>query len=1266
MMRRIAIGLGVFALSACAWGVPFVVNTTEDLAAVSGNRVSLRAALNATMDAAALPNDGNAFRITFGDELFAATNEVTVSLTGSAAIALKTGKVTVQGRTDDKIVNLRVQGFSGANLTTDAGVNLVLEHLNVQFDTSVSATDGNAVPKSGVFLAAKGSFALYACSFTGGGSQNGYLVSSTGTATDAVGRIEQCSFTGTRCGTLYLRGNHRYVLVNNTFADIQALNEKGVVQLEGGGSANSLFASCTMVDCKSPNGALHLLKASHAGGCATNVVVNSLLAFNLNTSSAKCDVYTDSGTRAICFYSAYSALNAGGTLAGTNNVVLGSAAASSVFGHGLYSAYLNGTKRAFRPVKRGGPADRVGAFLLHDETWENAAALVSLRRMGEAYGQTLCGSPSKTPMLLDEDVAARPVWTSRVNWQASATYAQVPDLRATPGSYATVTDGEAVGTPGLCEVTSLADEALAEDGWDAYDGVLTLREAVAFLARQPIWRDAAGDARIRFAAALFDGFWQRTFTLSAPQLEIDGIGRGTLTVAGVISANHRLILNGGSRRLFYVAPGNRVVFQGLAFTNALAEAVGAVDTTAGGAIYNAGHAILRDCAFTGCQAPVAGHGDGGALANAAGATAIVERCSFAGCSALNGGALANAAAGSLVVYASSFAENRARGSTDGVGACGGAVYAPAAAARTALVNCTLAGNAAEASGGGLWAAGDAAETRVYLLNTVSVGNRGEGAGRDVCVPGKACVRTCWLGDCQDVAAWDVDPAETAFDRVPADLFAARGAQGAAVTAWRLSDVAHVLHAYHALSSLVVLSPRVVFASDDWRCVKYAGSVAATPVTLWADEAGESVPTRRGDDLWGPLGTGVTAYPGASSRTETPDAPPPADDDPLCVTVANEAAFRAAVRYAAEHPQSASNGCLTVRFAGAFTIALAEPLTLSEFASVPLRLAGPVTFTGGAAHRLFTVSEGNRLVLEDVTLASGYDDEKGGAVYVESGALTATRCTFKDCTTGTGADGYFGLGGAVALWTARFDGVLPTALFTDCVFTGCTAGTGSYGAFGHDVYQPLATCAIFRGNLFDGDAAPRANDLYAPPGVCVEKGSGVNCYYGAVSTALAQECRAGDTLVRLSEDAPVPDDAALPPGVSFRDDTGGGFSLLLLSNTQQALTASGRDYYAATLVTDAGGRATGIRVALKAEAVTPALTGAGAQVDLAGAADVVSVVPANVKPGLWYGLGRSATPTGDFAVGTWLQADENGRLPAALTAPRTGVSGFYRVRVTDCP
>lgn len=68
-------------------------------------------------------------------------------------------------------------------------------------------------------------------------------------------------------------------------------------------------------------------------------------------------------------------------------------------------------------------------------------------------------------------------------------------------------------------------------------------------------------------------------------------------------------------------------------------------------------------------------------------------------------------------------------------------------------------------------------------------------------------------------------------------------------------------------------------------------------------------------------------------------------------------------------------------------------------------------------------------------------------------------------------------------------------------------------------------------------------------------------------------------------------------------------------------------------------------------------------------EMVSMPVENVKPFLYYGLGWSDTPGGEFTVepGLWIQADANGVLPSEVKAPKgSGSSRFFRVKVTDNP
>ena len=65
-------------------------------------------------------------------------------------------------------------------------------------------------------------------------------------------------------------------------------------------------------------------------------------------------------------------------------------------------------------------------------------------------------------------------------------------------------------------------------------------------------------------------------------------------------------------------------------------------------------------------------------------------------------------------------------------------------------------------------------------------------------------------------------------------------------------------------------------------------------------------------------------------------------------------------------------------------------------------------------------------------------------------------------------------------------------------------------------------------------------------------------------------------------------------------------------------------------------------------------------------EVFAVLPDNLRPGLWYGLGKSETPFGPFVVDedSWRQADGDGRLDGPLTTRTGGECGYYKVYVRE--
>ncbi len=389
--------------------------------------------------------------------------------------------------------------------------------------------------------------------------------------------------------------------------------------------------------------------------------------------------------------------------------------------------------------------------------------------------------------------------------------------------------------------------------------------------------------------------------------------------------------------------------------------------------------------------------------------------------------------------------------------------------------------------------------------------------------------------------------------------------------------------------------------------------------------------------------------------------PDADVDPLRVTNGTFKAFCDALAHAATHtgdPSLVSNGCLTVTFAENYTIDVSSNLTLSAFTSPKLRIVGPVTFKGGGECRPFTVTDGNALVLENVTFADCLaTDGSGGAICLEGAALSASNVTFSACKAYS-ADAGIGFGGAVAVLCGS------TAVFEDCAFTGDTETVveGKY------VYRNDST-ATFINCSFGGSADERLRaEVVDWLNALLIKPNERKIYFSTVVEALAQ-CHWGDALVLLNPDGPTEAQVRekLPTGVTLKVYPAEGiekaltFVQTMADDANAAFVSKSEPWYTAT-VRETDGLVV-MSVGLN-DLAKPGIGGDG-EVDF-NVADgtVVSVWPTNVKPGLVYGLGRSESPTGTFAVeeAGWVRADANGTLPRVLTAPKIGAQCFYRVIV----
>ena len=178
------------------------------------------------------------------------------------------------------------------------------------------------------------------------------------------------------------------------------------------------------------------------------------------------------------------------------------------------------------------------------------------------------------------------------------------------------------------------------------------------------------------------------------------------------------------------------------------------------------------------------------------------------------------------------------------------------------------------------------------------------------------------------------------------------------------------------------------------------------------------------------------------------------------------------------------------------------------------------------------------------------------------------------------------------------------------------------------------------------------------------------YFSTVVEALAQ-CHRGDTLVLLNPDGPTEAQVRemLPTSVTLKvyadEDSVDALEFVrtMAADANAAFVSKSEPWYTATVRETDGLVVMAVELNNEAKPVIDA----DAQVDFnATDGTEVSVMPSNVKPHLWYGLGRSDSPAGPFVVEKdgWVQAGADSTLPRALTAPKGDSGGFYRVIVRE--
>ena len=324
----------------------------------------------------------------------------------------------------------------------------------------------------------------------------------------------------------------------------------------------------------------------------------------------------------------------------------------------------------------------------------------------------------------------------------------------------------------------------------------------------------------------------------------------------------------------------------------------------------------------------------------------------------------------------------------------------------------------------------------------------------------------------------------------------------------------------------------------------------------------------------------------------------------------------------------------------------------------------IKISGGNKVQLLTVGRGNKVFADGINFAGG-EALSGGAILNE-GELTVRNCAF----TGNCASSW---GGAVANMKA-------TAFYAEnCDFVG-----NRCGAWGGAVASHTTPISIVLNCRFSGNACEAWGGAVA----AFETGNflviGCNVHDNeAHGGSLVAQSSAKLTLIGTT----VKDNsAALGEGSdifnlggsvnafgSYSQDNEGGVSgetgLVPLPKEYSVLASADTKALGSwySQVVDASGRPC-MRLNSQACPRFAARTDGKPTFEVADG-EFVTMAVENVKPLLYYGLGWSDTPGGEFVVepGMWMQADENGVLPGDVKAPKgNGTSRFFRIKVTDNP
>lgn len=325
----------------------------------------------------------------------------------------------------------------------------------------------------------------------------------------------------------------------------------------------------------------------------------------------------------------------------------------------------------------------------------------------------------------------------------------------------------------------------------------------------------------------------------------------------------------------------------------------------------------------------------------------------------------------------------------------------------------------------------------------------------------------------------------------------------------------------------------------------------------------------------------------------------------------------------------------------------------------------VTIKGNGTFQLLTVRAGNKVNVDGITFKDGKDGF-GGAIG-NYGALTVRNCGF--------------VGNASPSWGGAICNMRAVSCYVqNCDFVGNSCGGWGGAVVSHTT--PLTTllhcrfsdnvcetwggaiAAYGTGDTLVIDCKVDANEAYGGGGIVAQSSARITIIGSEVSgnsaaagrgndifnlggtvNAVGAYCESNYGTIAGTTDLPT-----IPKKCSS-----------LVSTDAKALGG----WY--SKVVDASGRAS---MQLNAQACPRfAARADGKPTFEVTDEEYVTMKVENVKPLLYYGLGWSETPGGEFVVepGLWVQADANGVLPSDVKAPKgTGSSRFFRVKATDDP